>query len=162
MMAAKGTEVGQGAVMIQSFLLDKGSTITEVKMTSSSTRLTWKANLHSLTPVGIPPQQASITFDWTDSISKNALGATFEPTYITSALVGHYSESVAQLEGKFLDIELIATELYEGSSRSERASTSRRSRTRTTTLLRASTIPAPGLSPSGAVPPSAAIPRPGI
>jgi hypothetical protein len=113
-MAATGIEVGQGARMIQSFLLDKGSTNTEVRMTSSSTRLTWKANLRSLTPVGIPPHQASITFDWTDSISKNALGATFEPTYITNVLVGHYSESVAQLEGKFLDIELIATEIYQG------------------------------------------------
>jgi len=112
-MAGFGKEPGQGTVMIQSFLLDKSSTNTELKMTSASTELTWNANIHSLVPTGIPAGEAAITVDWTDSIKTNAMGGVFDPTMILRVLVGHYTEDVAQLEKKFLDIELIATELYE-------------------------------------------------
>ena len=113
-MAASGNVIGQGTAMIQSFLLDKDSTNTELRMTSASTELTWNANIHSLVPTGIPAGQAGITVDWTDSIKTNAMGGTFDPTMILRVLVGHYTEDVAQLEKKFLDIELIATELYRG------------------------------------------------
>jgi hypothetical protein len=112
-MAATGDVVGEGTRMIQSFVLDKSSTNTEVTMTSDSTQLTYDANLHSLTPTGIPAGQSAITLDWTSSISTNALGNPFEPTNITHVLVGHYTETPTELESKFLDIEIIATELYE-------------------------------------------------
>lgn len=114
LIAASGNTPGQGSRMIQSFLLDKGSSNTEVKMSTSSTKLTWSANLHSLTPTGVPAGVGSINVDWTDSISTNALGAKFEPTNISHVIVGHYNESVAELEKKFLDIEIIPTELYQG------------------------------------------------
>jgi len=42
----------------------------------------------------------------------NALGATFVATSITSAIVGHYTLTPAELETQFLDLQLIATELY--------------------------------------------------
>ena len=113
-MAGAGKEPGQGTLMIQSFLLDKSSTNTELKMTSASTELTWNANVHSLVPTGVPGGDAAITVDWTDSIKTNALGGTFDPTMILRVLVGRYTEDVAQLEKQFLDIELIATELYRG------------------------------------------------
>jgi hypothetical protein len=109
--AATGTEVGKNIRMIQVFQLDPNSTNTDVKMTNGSIKLDWKANLHDLTPTGIPSGQAAVTLDWGD-MTKNALGASFDPTQITRALIGHYNEGSGQLEQDFLDIELIATDLY--------------------------------------------------
>jgi hypothetical protein len=111
MMAATGTTPGQGVQMIQSFQLDKNSTNDKVTMTSASTTLTYNANLHNLKPTGIPAGQAAITLDWS-GMTTTALGGIFDPTSITYALVGHYTETPTQLESKFLDIQLIATEMY--------------------------------------------------
>jgi hypothetical protein len=113
MMAATGTVVGQNAKMLQAFVLDKNSTNTTVKMTSDSTKLTYKADLHSLKPTGISAGQAAITLDWTN-IKKNALGATFDATAITRALIGHYSQSIAEIEKRFLDLEIMTSEIYQG------------------------------------------------
>jgi hypothetical protein len=44
--------------------------------------------------------------------NKNALGGDFKEQYITSWIVGHYSQTVAELEARFLDLELIATKFY--------------------------------------------------
>jgi len=38
----------------------------------------------------------------------NGLGHPFKDGYVTSAVVGHYTETPAQLEAKFLDLNLIA------------------------------------------------------
>jgi hypothetical protein len=110
--AATGTEVGLGIRILQTFQLDPNSSNTEVKLTDSSVKLEWTANLHDLTPTGIPKGEAAITLDWGD-MTKNGLGADFDPTQITRAMVGHYAGGSGQLEQDFLDIELIATELYE-------------------------------------------------
>jgi len=112
-MVAKGTAVGEGTLMIQSFITDKSSTNTKVEIKNDSTKLTWKANLQELTPTGVPVGEPAINFDWTDSIETNALGGTFDPDSVTHVLLGRYDENVCGLETKFLDIELIATELYE-------------------------------------------------
>jgi len=112
--AATGTIVGQGTKMLQSFQLDPNSTNSTVTMTSDSTKLDYKANLHSLIATGIPAGQAAITLDWSQ-MKTNALGNTFITTNITSALVAHYTQTPAELETKFLDIELIAAALYKSS-----------------------------------------------
>jgi hypothetical protein len=106
--------VGMGTRMIQSFQLDPASTNTNVTMTSTSTHLTYTANLHSLQTTAIPAGQAAVTLDW-GQMKTNALGNTFIATNITNALVGHYTQTPAQLETQFLDLDLIATELYQGS-----------------------------------------------
>jgi hypothetical protein len=112
LMAASGNVVDQGVRMIQSFLLDSGTSNTDVKMTDTSTHLTYSANMHSATPTGVPLGTGDITLDWT-TMDTTALGTPFDPTSVTYALVGHYSEKVLDLEKKFLDIQLIATELFE-------------------------------------------------
>ena len=111
--AATGTIVGQNTKMLQSFQIDPNSTNNTVTMTSKSTKLTYAANLHSLIATGIPAGQAAITLDWSQ-MKTNALGNTFTWTSITSALVAHYTQTPAELEKKFLDIELIAADLYRG------------------------------------------------
>jgi hypothetical protein len=113
MMAATGTVLGQGTKMIQSFILDPSSTNTTVTMTKDSTKLDFHADLTKLKPTGI--NQGGVTFDWSQ-MTTNALGADFSgdnASRITAAFIGHYSESASELSGdKFLDIELIATQLF--------------------------------------------------
>lgn len=114
LMASGSLELGEDTKMIQSFHLEKDKPETTVKLSASSTGLEWEAHLQNAQVTGIPAGQASITLDWTD-MKTNALGNPFDPpSYITKVLIGHYDESVAELETKFLDIELIAKELYRG------------------------------------------------
>jgi hypothetical protein len=110
-MAATGTTLGQGIRMIQSFQLDPASTNTMVKLSNDSTKLTYMANLHSLKTTGVTAGTAAITLDW-GKMTTNALGNPFITTNITDALVGHYTETPAELEAQFLDLELIAKDLY--------------------------------------------------
>ena len=113
LMAATGSVLGQGTRMIQSFQVDPNSTNGTVRMTSESTRLTYTADLHSLTATAVPVGQAGITLEFSQ-LTKNALGGDWIASNITSVLVGHYKETPTALESKFLDLELIAIKLYRG------------------------------------------------
>jgi hypothetical protein len=112
-----GTELGRGFRMLQSFNLDPNSTNTTVKLTNDSTKLTYNANLHNLTIAGVPAGTPGLTLDYTDMVMRmapNALGGTFKEGYITSAVVGHYTQTPAELEKQFLDIDRIPTAYYTG------------------------------------------------
>jgi hypothetical protein len=114
LMAATGNVLGEGTKMIQSFQVDPTSTNTNVALTTDSTVLTYSANLHDLTPTLVPASQSALTLDYSQ-LSKNALGNDWVASNITKALVGHYTQTPTELEGKlFLDLELIATKLYRG------------------------------------------------
>jgi hypothetical protein len=142
--AATGTTVGTGFRMLQSFQLDPNSSATTVALTNTSTKLSYTANLHSLTITGVPSGTAALTLDWSqmEMGQKNALGHDFTQGYITDAVVGHYTETPAQLEGKFLDIDLIATKYY-------RASIPSGSVLDFTTLMDASGAAFPGIDDTG-------------
>jgi hypothetical protein len=115
--AASGTEIGKNFRMLQTLQLDPSSSNTMVKLTNDSTKLTYSANLHSLTITGVPAATPAITLDFSDMVNrmaKNGLGATFVDGHITSAVVGHYAQTPSELEGKFLDLNLIATSYYTG------------------------------------------------
>jgi len=110
-VAATGTTLGQGFRMLQAFNLDPAAASTTVALTDTSTKLTYQVNLHALTITGVPGGTAALTLD-SGQMTTNALGAPFPQGYITSAIVGHYSETPAQLESKFLDLDRIATNYY--------------------------------------------------
>jgi hypothetical protein len=112
LIVASGTMLGQGARMIQSFQLDPNSTNTKVTLTDSSTTLQYTADLHDLQPTMIPAGTAAVQLDW-GMMTTNALGNPFVTTNITNALVAHYTQTPAQLESQFLNLELIATDLYQ-------------------------------------------------
>ena len=112
-VAETGSLLGQGVRMVQSFRLDAASTNTTVKLTNTSTQLDYTANLHDLVPLGIPARQAGITFDWS-TLQSNALGGAFDPTAITEILVGRYRQGMTELEARFLEVDSLATELYQG------------------------------------------------
>jgi hypothetical protein len=109
--AASGTELGRGIRMLQAFNLDPNATSTVVGVTDGSTRLTYNADLHSLAVTGVPAGTPNITLDWS-MMKTNALGTEFKQGYVTSAIVGHFTQTSAELETQFLDLELIADTLY--------------------------------------------------
>jgi hypothetical protein len=110
-MAVTGTTAGEGTRMIQSFRLSADSTNTHVALENDSTGLDFSVDLESLEPVVLPRDEAGVTVDWTD-MTVNALGGAFIPTSITEVLVAHYSETPAELEAQFLDLDLIAQDLW--------------------------------------------------
>jgi len=110
-MVSSSTQVGTGALMLQSLLLDANSTTSDIRITNDSAQLAFKADLTKLTPTGIPAGTANITLDWGD-IKTNAIGDPFMTNSITTAMVGHYNETAAELSNKFLDLDRIALELY--------------------------------------------------
>lgn len=92
--------------MIQALKLDPASSNTKVVLNDASTKLEYEVDLHSLVPTLVPAARADLTVDW-DAILTNALGNTFLPTQITEVRVAHYTQTPAELEQKFLDLELI-------------------------------------------------------
>lgn len=114
MMVATGKQLGQGTRMIQAFQLDPASTNTVIKMNNESTHLTYTANLHSMAATAIPAGSAAVKLDW-GKMMTNALGNPFIATNVTDAMVGHYTQTPAELEAQFLDLEQNAKELYRAS-----------------------------------------------
>ena len=108
---ATGTDLGQGFRMLQTFNLDAGSSSTTVALKNNSTKLTCEVSLRNLSVTGVPGSTPSLKLDYT-ALTKNAHGAAFDPSYITSAVVGHYSQTPEELEKQFLDLDLIATDYY--------------------------------------------------
>jgi len=106
-----GTDLGRNIRMMQSFRLDPDATATAVEITNASTKLECEVNLRSLAMTGVTAGTAALNIDW-GNMHTNGLGATFSPTQITRAIVGHYTQSPEELEAKFLDLELIASEYY--------------------------------------------------
>jgi hypothetical protein len=112
-IAASGTELGKGSLMIQAFKVDPASTNTTITLTNTSTTLNYTADLHTATPTGVTAGTAAITLDWS-MMTTNALGGEFVATSITDALIGRYTQSVSQLEKDFLNLETLPTALYRG------------------------------------------------
>lgn len=112
-MAMTGTTPGKGTRMIQAFRMDPSSTNTHVELHLESATLDYEVDMSSLQRVAVPAGDPNITVDWS-GITQNAIGGDFDPTAITEVAVGKYAMSVAELEARFLDLDLIAEELYWG------------------------------------------------
>jgi hypothetical protein len=106
-----GAELGRQIRMLQAFSLDASSSVTNVALTDDSTKLAYTANLHDLTITGVPAGTAALTLDYSQ-MTTNGLGRPFMEGYVTSAVVGHYTQTPAQLETQFLDLDRIAVATY--------------------------------------------------
>ena len=107
----QGTELGRNIKMLQAFQISASSSATKVTLTNDSTKLAYSANLHNLTITGMPAGTPALMLDW-GQMHTNAMGAPFDATAITSAVVGHYTQSASELESKFLDLDTLATNYY--------------------------------------------------
>jgi hypothetical protein len=102
-----GTVLGRNLRMMQAFSLDASSPNTAVPITNDSMKLSYTADLHSLTTTYVPAGTSALTLDWSQ-MTTNGLGREFERGNVTDAVVGHYAETPAELEKKFLDLDRIA------------------------------------------------------
>jgi hypothetical protein len=128
LMPSTGTDAGSGARMIQVFTVDTASTTTSLALgsnmrtaaganghtggtTGPSMSVTYDTSLQKLTPLGLPAGSPNITVDWS-GLTMNGLGRTWEARSITKLTVGHYTQSLTELENQFFDLETIAASLY--------------------------------------------------
>lgn len=109
-----GTALGRNLRMMQAFNLDTSSTTTVVPITNDSMMLAYTADLHDLTPTLVPAATQALTLDWSHMMI-NGFGREFSPGDVTDAIVGHYAETPAELETKFLDLDRIALATYRAS-----------------------------------------------
>lgn len=106
-----GMVLGRDIRMMQAFDLDASTTVTDVPITNDSTKLAYTADLHTLEITSVPAATPQLTLDWSQMIT-NGLGRYFIPNYITDVMVGHYAETPAELETKFLDLDGLAIATY--------------------------------------------------
>lgn len=128
LMPSTGTNPGSGARMIQVFTVDTASTTTSLALaantrqapgmgghtggtTGPSMNVTYDTSLQKLTPLGLPAANPNITVDWS-ALTTNGLGRAWQSRSITKLTVGHYTQSLTELENQFFDLETIATTLY--------------------------------------------------
>jgi len=128
LMPSVGTDPGSGAKMIQVFTVDTASTTTSLALgsntrtaaganghtggtTGPSMNVTYDTSLQKLTPIGLPAGNPNIMVDWS-KLTTNGLGRTWQSRSITKLTVGHYTQSLTDLENDFFDLETIATSLY--------------------------------------------------
>jgi hypothetical protein len=128
LMPSNGTVAGSGARMIQPLIIDPQSTTTTVT-TMASTRLapganghtggttgpsmsiTYDVDLQKLVPVNVPAATTNIMVDWS-KLTTNGLGREWVSRSITKISVGHYTQSLTDLQNQFLDLETLPTDLY--------------------------------------------------
>ena len=128
LMPSTGTAPGVGARMIQPLIVDAGTTTATVSLTAStrsaaganghtggttgpSMSITYDVDLQKLTPVSIAPGATNLIVDWS-KMTKNGLGRDWIPRSISKISVGHYTQSLTELENQFLDLESIPTAMY--------------------------------------------------
>jgi hypothetical protein len=128
LMPSEGVNPGSGAKMIQVLTLDATSTTTNVSLgantraapgtnghtggtTGPSMSVTYDTNIHALTPIKISAGDASIMVDWS-ALTTNGLGRDWIKRSIVELTVGHYTQSLSDLENNFFDLKTSATALY--------------------------------------------------
>jgi hypothetical protein len=127
-MPSQGTQLGKNLRMIQTLQLDEASSTASVNIVGStrvsaatsghsggtegpSASITYDVDLQHLAPIGVPKSQPALSVDWS-GLTDNGLGHPWLARSISRVFVGHYSQTLPELEAKFLDLETIADDLY--------------------------------------------------
>ncbi len=130
LMPSTGTDPGHGARMIQVLTLDTTSSTTSVTLgantvlppgtnghtggtTGPNASVTFDANLHSLTPIKIAAGTTNVMVDWSQ-LTMNGLGHEWVSRSIGEITIGHYTQSITELENQFLNLQDIAATMYTG------------------------------------------------
>jgi hypothetical protein len=106
-----GTDTGIGARSLTFLEPTKGSKVTSVSVPPACGMLDLDVELDLLSPVVIE-DAAGWIFDWS-GLTVDGLGNAFTTAGLDQLMLGYYEGvSVADLEDQFLDIELIADQVY--------------------------------------------------
>lgn len=95
-----------------------GSTNDQIVVDDDSGTLDFQADLSSLTAIRIPAEPVTV-IDWS-AVTENGLGEPVDGDRIEEILLGRYEDmTVADLESRILDLEIIAAEKYRASVRGQ-------------------------------------------
>ncbi len=127
LMFAEGLEPGVGARNLVFLNPEASSDVTRVDVGSGCGLLDFSADIHSLTPSTVPADGPWVV-DWS-AITADGLGSEIALEDIDEVMLAFYEGKTAtDLEAEFLDLELIADELYtiplEGGSKADLAEAS--------------------------------------
>lgn len=128
LMPSQGTKAGSGAKMIQVFTVDANSTTTNIKVaantrlapgmdghtggtTGPSMSVTYDTSIHGLTPIKVAAGDSTFIVDWSQ-LTKNGLGRDWVPRSLSRMTIGHYTQTLAELENQFFDLDTLATASY--------------------------------------------------
>ena len=128
LMPSQGTKAGSGTKMIQLFTVDTASTTTTINVASNmrlapgmdghtggttgpSMSVTYDTSLHGLTPIKVAAGDTTFIVDWS-TLTKNALGRDWAPRSVSRMTIGHYTQTLTELENDFFDLETLATASY--------------------------------------------------
>jgi hypothetical protein len=113
MLVVGGSNVPSEELMTLDFLVPTvGEETAEVAVLDACTSLDATADLVSLDPLTLRSGGSSWVVDW-GSLTTDGIGNPMTISNIDQLMLGHYADlSVSDLEAGFLDIELIADQLY--------------------------------------------------
>jgi hypothetical protein len=112
LLLAEGTTPGVGARTMTFIEPTASSTNARVDVSAGCGLLEFSADLSSLEPLRIP-RQAPWVVDWRN-VTRDSLGNPIVFQSIDSVIIAHYAGlTVPELEAQILDLELIATSLWE-------------------------------------------------
>jgi hypothetical protein len=111
LLLTSGTVPGVGARMILFLEPRVASDVTTVVVPDGCGMLDYTADLHSLTPVAVP-MDGPWVMDWSGVVT-DGLGNDMGSAQIDTLEIAHYDTlTVTDLENDFLDIEIIADDLW--------------------------------------------------
>ncbi len=111
MLLTTGTQLAVGTRMLAFLTPTAGETNTLAVIDDGCPVLDFSADLSSLRAVPVLAG-GPWKLDWS-ALTRDGHGGTFEPTRVDSLMVARFDESVAELEGQFLDLESLAEATWE-------------------------------------------------
>jgi hypothetical protein len=113
LLTSRGTTPGQNIVSMDFLEPSSGSDVTSVSFGPACATLDFSADLVGATPISMKSGGSSWMVDW-GNLTVNGLGNAIQLANIDRMLIGYYEgRSVADVEASFLDLEIVATDLYE-------------------------------------------------
>lgn len=112
LLISRGIVPGQNIISMDFLVPLESSDVTQVDIGPACATLDFAADLTSSDAIELPAGGSSWVVDWGD-VTVNGLGNPIALANIDRLLLGYYAGmSVADVEDSFLDLELVATELY--------------------------------------------------
>jgi len=107
----QGYTVGTGVKMSQFFEPSVDSSETTVRFSDESTILDFEVDILSAAPLVLQAGE-ELSIDWS-ALSSDGLGKEFDANAVDQLMIARYSDlSLEELESQFLDIELLADEIW--------------------------------------------------
>jgi hypothetical protein len=110
LVVATGSTPGQGGLFLAFLQPRPESTVTEVVFQNDCGVVDYTVDMESLQKLALPADGPWL-IDWSN-VSSSGNGQPVVPGKLDEVLVGHYTQTPAEIQGQFTDLEPLASELY--------------------------------------------------